>query len=142
MNGAHELHVKCLCLPLVMTIRFLAKGGVIPPTPALLTMMPCVSAGTSPALIVLNRRKSSRHVATMIAVRLVGNVMILTNVDGVTVIPAVVSVIAERLHPNPLALIDIVGSYASPIHPSFDNLEIIRTCFRTVFRLKVSRKSL
>jgi hypothetical protein len=72
----------------------------------------------------------------MIAVRLVGNVMILTNVDGVAVVPAVVSVIAERLHPKLLALIDIVGSYASTLRLRFDSLEPICSGWHTLFRLK------
>ena len=112
----------------MVPIRLLTKRAMVA------SMIPCV--GTCTIHLMHKRRKSSRHVAGVLTVRLVGKVMILTNVDGVTVVPAVVSVIAERLHAKLLALTNVVGSYTSPIHRSFDSLEPICSGWHTLFRLK------
>ena len=108
----------------MVAIRFLTKRAVMTPMPL------CVSTGTIEP--VLNFLKSSWHKPGIVSVRLVGKVVILTNVGGSVVVPTVVSVVTERLHANLLTLMNIVVSYASPLPLSFDDLERIRSSWYTM----------
>ena len=69
----------------MMTIGLLTQSLVMT------TMVPCVRAYT--IKFILDLLKSLWHIVRMIAVRLVCKVMILANVVGLIVVPAVVPVI-------------------------------------------------
>jgi hypothetical protein len=68
----------------------------------------------------------------MIAVRLVGDVMVLANVNSLVVVPAVVPVITQRLQPNPLTCLYVVVSERSTTSFGFHNLERIRSLWNAV----------
>jgi len=107
----------------------------------MMTTMPlCVSTGILPGNIVLSVLESFRHEVWTITVRLMGNMTILTNVDGLVIVLTEISVITERLHANLLTLINIVAGYASPMHLSFDGLKNVGSCWHTMFRLQCSYK--
>ena len=107
-----------------MTIGLLTQSLVM-------TTMP-LSVRTSTIESILHLRESTWHVVTLITVRLVCNVMVLANVDGSLVVPAVVPVITQRLHVDLCTLLDIVVSEGATTRGGFHQLECVASCRHTV----------